>query len=116
MTVNEMVAECVSEPEVPVTVTVAVPTVAEADAVNVRVELALPLAGGVTGFGENAAVTPEGKPVALRLVAELKPFKLVMVVVLVPVPPCVTVTEVGESAMEKSGAAAAVMVSEMVAV
>jgi len=84
--------------------------------VKVRVELALPLAGGVTGFGEKAAVTPEGKPVALRLVAELKPFKLVMVVVLVPVPPCATFTEVGEVAMEKSGAAAAVMVSEMVAV
>lgn len=105
-----------SEPEVPVTVTVAVPTVADAEAVNVRVELVLPLAGGVTGLGEKAAVTPEGRPVALSVVAELKPFKLVMVVVLVPVPPWLTVTEVGESAMEKSGAAAAVIVSEMVAV
>lgn len=111
-----MVAECVREPDVPVTVTVDVPAVAEAEAVKVRVELAVPLAGGVTGFGENAAVTPEGKPVALSVVAELKPFRLVMVVVLVPVPPWLTVTDVGESAMEKSGAAAAVMVSEMVAV
>lgn len=74
LTVNAIVVECVSEPETPVTVTVAVPTVAEADAVKVRVEVALPLAGGVTGFVENAAVTPVGSPVALKVVAELKLF------------------------------------------
>jgi len=51
-TVNEIVALWTSDPEVPVTVTVAVPTVAVADAVSVRVEVALPLAGGVTGFVE----------------------------------------------------------------
>jgi hypothetical protein len=46
--------------------------VAVAEAVSVRVEVALPLGAGVTGLEENAAVTPLGNPVALRVVAELK--------------------------------------------
>jgi len=82
-----------SEPEVPVTVTVAVPMVAVGEAVSVRVEVALPFAGGVTGLVENVAVTPLGKPVALSVVAELKLFWLVMVIVLVPLLPWVTVRE-----------------------
>jgi hypothetical protein len=77
----------VSEPEVPVIVTVAAPTVALAEAVSVRVEVALPFAGGVTGLVEKAAVTPLGNPVALNVVAELKPPVLVMVMVLVPLLP-----------------------------
>jgi hypothetical protein len=70
-----------------VIVTVAVPTVALAEAVSVRVEVALPLAGGVTGLVENAAVTPLGRPEALNVVAELKPPVLVTVIVLVPLAP-----------------------------
>ena len=97
LTVNAMVVLWLSEPEVPVTVTVALPVVAVADAVRVRVEVALPFAGGVTGLFENAAVTPLGKPVALSVVAELKLFWLVMVIVLVPLLPCVTVSEAGEA-------------------
>ena len=58
-----------------------------AEAVRVNVEVALPLAGGVTGLVENAAVTPLGNPEALSVVAELNPFKLVIVMVLVPLPP-----------------------------
>jgi hypothetical protein len=77
----------VSVPEVPVTVTVAAPVVAVAEAVSVSVDVALPLAGGVTGFVENAAVTPLGNPVAVSVVAELKLFWLVMVIALVPLPP-----------------------------
>jgi len=68
-------------------VTVVVPTVAPDEAVSVRVEVALPFAGGVTGLVENVAVTPLGRPVALSVVAELKLFWLVMVIVLVPLPP-----------------------------
>jgi hypothetical protein len=75
------------DPAVPVMVTVAVPVVAVDEAVKVRVELALPLAGGVTGFVENAAVMPLGRPVALSVVAELNPFWLVMVMELVPLEP-----------------------------
>ena len=103
LTVSEIVVLCASDPEVPVTVTVAVPVVAVAEAVNVSVELALPLAGGVTGLVENAAVTPLGSPEALKVVAELKLFWLVMVTVLAPLPPCVTVTEEGEAPMVKFG-------------
>ena len=68
-------------------VTVAAPVAALADAVSVRVELALPFAGGVTGLVEKVAVTPLGRPVALNVVAELKLFWLVMVIVLVPLAP-----------------------------
>jgi hypothetical protein len=75
------------EPEVPVIVTVAAPTVALEEAVSVRVEVALPFAGGVTGLVENVAVTPEGRPDALSVVAELKPPVLVTVIVLVPLLP-----------------------------
>ena len=71
----------------PVIVTVAAPTVALEEAVSVRVEVALPFAGGVTGLVENAAVTPVGKPEALNVVAELNPPVLVMVIVLVPLAP-----------------------------
>jgi hypothetical protein len=70
-----------------VIVTVAVPTVAPAEAVSVRVELALPFAGGVTGLVENVAVTPEGNPDALSVVAESNPPVLVTVIVLVPLLP-----------------------------
>jgi len=104
-TVRVMVVLCVVDPDVPVTVTVAVPVVAVEEAVSVSVEVALPFAGGVTGLVENAAVTPLGKPVALSVVAELKPFRLVMVMVLVPFEPCVMVSELGEAAIEKSGVA-----------
>ena len=68
-------------------VTVAAPTVALEEAVSVRVEVALPLAGGVTGLVEKLAVTPEGRPLALNVVAELKPPVPVIVIVLVPLAP-----------------------------
>jgi len=77
----------VSEPEVPMIVTVAAPVVAVAEAVSVRVEVAVPFADGVTGLVEKAAVTPLGRPEALRVVAELKPPVLVMVIVLAPLLP-----------------------------
>jgi hypothetical protein len=95
----------VSEPEVPVTVTVAVPTVAVEEAVSVRVEVAPPLAGGVTGLVENVAVTPVGRPDTLNVVAELKLFWLAMVMVLLPLLPCATDSEVGEALMVKFGVA-----------
>jgi hypothetical protein len=86
-TVSEIVVLFVVEPEIPVMVTVAVPTVADEEAVNVSVEVALPPDAGVTGLVENDAVTPLGKPEALRVVAESNPFWLVMVMVLVPLAP-----------------------------
>ena len=79
------------------------PVVAVPDAVNVSVEVALPFAGGVTGLVEKAAVTPLGNPEALRVTAELKLFRLVIVIVLVPLPPCVMVSEEGDAPIVKSG-------------
>jgi hypothetical protein len=99
-----------------VIVTVAAPTVALAEAVSVRVEVALPFAGGVTGLVENAAVTPAGRPVALNVVAELKPPVLVIVMVLVPLAPWVTVTDVGEAPMVKFGVAVELTVRATVVV
>ena len=86
-TVRTIGVECVVEPDVPVIVTVAVPVAAVDEAVSVRVEVALPFAGGVTGLVENDAVTPLGSPEALSVVAELNPFWLVIVMVLVPLEP-----------------------------
>jgi hypothetical protein len=106
----------VSEPEVPVIVTVAAPTVAAAEAVSVSVEVTLPFAAGVTGLVENAAVTPLGNPVADNVVAELNPPVLVIVIVLVPLAPWVTVTEAGEAAMVKLGVAVALTVRASVVV
>jgi hypothetical protein len=84
-------------------VIVNVPVVAVDDTANVTVELAAPFAGGVTGLAENDAVTPAGRPEALRLVAALNPFWLVTVIVLPPLPPCVTLTEAGEAESLKFG-------------
>lgn len=103
VTVKAMVVVCVSVPDVPVTVTVLVPVVAVEDAVNVNVEVALPFAGGVTGFVEKAAVTPLGRPDALNVVAELNPFWLVTVTVLVALVPCCTLTALGEAETVKPG-------------
>jgi len=101
-----MVVFCVSEPEVPVTVTELVPVAAVAEAVKVKVEVAVPLAGGVTGLGEKAAVTPLGSPEALSVVAELNPFWLVTVMVLVAVEPCCTLTVLGDAGTVKLDAPA----------
>lgn len=80
------------------------------------VEVALPFAAGVTGLVENPAVTPVGRPVALNVVAELKPPVLVMVIVLVPLAPWVTLSEVGEAAIVKFGVAVALTVRARVVV
>jgi hypothetical protein len=92
VTFSAIVVVCVRLPDVPVIVTVAVPVVAVPLTVNVSVLVA------VVGFGLNAAVTPVGKPDAASVTSPLKPFSGVTVIVLVPVPPCTTVTAVGEAA------------------
>ena len=88
---------CVKLPETPVMVTVELPTVAVALAVRVNV-LVL-----VVGFVPNAAVTPLGKPEALRVTLALKPFCGTTVMVLVPLFPCATDTVVGLAVRLKSG-------------
>src|SRR6476661_10112476 len=72
---------------VPLTVTVALPVAALAAAVSVSVD-ELPVAL----CGSNAAVTPVGRPSAVRATAPAKPPVLVMLTVCVAVAPCVAVT------------------------
>src|SRR5258706_13494292 len=98
-----MVVVRTSEPEVPVRGTLVVPVAAVAEAVKVRVEVALPFAGGVTGLAEKAAVTPLGRADRLSVVAELKPFTLVTVMVLETFDPRATLTALGEAATVKPG-------------
>jgi len=76
-------------PDVPVMVTVTVPVAAVALAAKVNV-LVL-----VAGLGLKVAVTPLGKPEAERVTLPLKPSTGVMVIVLVPLLPCVIVTLFG---------------------
>jgi hypothetical protein len=107
LTVRLTVAVRVVPPEVPDTVMGNVPVAAPAPALKVRVELAV----GITEVGLKEAVTPLGRPEAPRLTEEPKPLMLVTVMVLVPLPPWVTVTEVGEADTEKSGTGAWVTVT-----
>ena len=93
VTMRLSVALAVVEPLVPVTVTVAVPTVAVAEAVNVRVLPAEP----VTEVGLKAAVTPAGRPLALKVTVPLKPLKGETVTLLVAVVPCMTVAPEAET-------------------
>jgi hypothetical protein len=116
LTVSAIVVECVSAPDVPVTVMVAVPVAAAELAVSVNVLVVLPLAAGVTGFALNDAVTPLGRPDADSVTALANAFCDVMVTVLVPLAPCVTVTLLGDALTLKFGVAAAVTVSAIVVV
>src|SRR5713101_6527944 len=118
VTVRVRLALCVRVAEVPVTVRVTVPVAAVVAAVSVKVELAVPPAAGVTGLAEKAAVTPAGRPDTLRVVAELNPLTLVTVVVVLPLPPWTTLTDVGETPIVKSatGVAWTTSVTEVVCV
>ena len=74
--VNDTVVEFDRIPEVPVTVTGKVPVAAPEDAVSVNRDVV------VAGFGLNEAVTPLGKPDAVKVTLPLKPFCGFTVIVL----------------------------------
>ena len=84
----------------PVTVTVAVPVAAVDEAVSVRT-LLVPVVVVVAGL--KLAVTPVGKPLAVNETALANPFKRVMVIVLVPLDPWLTVRLAGLGDRLKSG-------------
>ena len=98
-TVKAIVVVRVRPPPVPVTVIVAAPRLAVAAAVKVTMVL-LP----VVETGSNAAVTPAGRPAALKATAPVKPFVRVMVTVLVADAPGSSVTLAGSAASEHFGA------------
>jgi hypothetical protein len=91
LTVSEIVALFFKAPEAPLMVTVDVPVLAVLLAVRVNV------LAPVVGFGLNDAVTPLGNPDAERLTFPLNPFCGVIVIVLVPLVPCVIVTLLGNN-------------------
>ena len=73
-------------PPVPVIVIPVVLETAALETLIERVEVMLPPAGGVTGFGLNPPETPAGNG-AVRVTGELKPPIESIVTVTVPVPP-----------------------------
>jgi hypothetical protein len=93
-------------PDLPVMVTVKVPVVARLPAVRVKV------LADVAGLGVNDAVAPLCKPEAESVTLPLKPFKGVMVTLVVPFAPRAMLKLVGDAEREKSGVA--VTVREMV--
>jgi hypothetical protein len=78
-------------PDVPVTVTVAVPAVAEALAVSVKVLAPVVL------VGLKAAVTPVGRPEAVKLTLPVKLPTSATVIVLAPLLPWVTLNLLGKA-------------------
>ena len=61
----------------------------------------LPVPGAAIGFGLKLTVTPLGCPLADKLIAELKPFEAVVLMVEGPELPCTTETDEGEALMLK---------------
>ena len=92
VTTRVSIVLAVVDPLVPVTVTVALPTVAVLEAVKVSVLPADP----VTDVGLKTAVTPAGRPVAVKVIALLKPLMDETVMLLVAEVPCITVAPVPE--------------------
>lgn len=101
VTVRETVVVCVMPPPTPVTVMVYVPGATLPPTAIVINEVPVPGAG--IGLVPNVTVTPLGCPVADNVMALLKPFKAVVLMVDVPLLPCCTVTEDGDALMVKSG-------------
>jgi hypothetical protein len=94
-------------PDIPVTVTVDAPVTADALAASVSVLAPVVLAG------LNDAVTPLGRPDAVRLTLPLKPLSGPTVIVLAPLLPCGMLRLAGDAESAKPGAA---MVRAIVAV
>jgi hypothetical protein len=79
--------------ELPITVTVLVPSIAFAAALNVSVVR-------VDDAALNDAVMPVGKPLTEKATVPLNPLCGTTVIVLAPVPPCVTLSVAGDGVME----------------
>jgi hypothetical protein len=99
-TVNAIVVEAVSDPLVPVKVTVDAVAVAVGATVNVILLVVEP----EIDTGTNAAVTPVGRPVAVRATVPVNPFVPASAIVLVPAAPWFTLSELGNTDSVKLGA------------
>ena len=88
-------------PPVPLIVIVCVPARVLRDTVMLIVDVPDPGAG--IGLGLKLTVTPDGTPLADKVIDELKPPETVVVIVECPVPPGATVIDDGESLIVKFG-------------
>ena len=95
VTVRLTVVVWVKLPDVPVIVTVEVPVAAVLLTASVRTDEA------------NDAVTPDGRPDAVKATVPVKPPTGVTVIVDLPLEPCATETPLGEAERLKSGATVA---------
>ncbi len=77
-----------------------------------KVAVDVPEPGDAIDEGLKPTVTPDGWPLAVRPIAEVKPPDTLVVIVEVPLLPATTETEAGEAEMVNAGVAAAVTVSE----
>lgn len=99
--VRVTVVEWLVPPPVPVTVIVEVPVLARRFTVMVMVEVPEPGAG--IGFGLKPTDTLDGTPLAERLMAELNPPEIVVVMVECPEEPLEIVTDEGDALIVKFG-------------
>jgi len=90
-TVRLMVVLLWRLPDVPMKMTLNVPVAAVLLALSVSVLTV------VAGLGLNEAATPLGRPDADKLTLPLKPFCRVMVIVLVPLVPCMMLRLLGDA-------------------
>ena len=104
VTVRLTVVVWVKLPDVPVIVTVEVPVAAVLLTASVRMDEA------------NDAVTPEGRPDAVKVTVPLNPPTGATVMVDLPLEPCVTDTLPGDADKLKSGATVAEILSVTVVV
>jgi hypothetical protein len=102
LTVTVAVAECTSDPVVPVTVSVKVEGVTEGPTATFSVEDTEPALGGVTGFVVNDADTPAGGDDTLRVTGELNPLSELTVTVVEADSPVLTV--MGEMGLREKSA------------
>lgn len=109
LTVNVTAAVCTSEPLMPVTVMVKVPPAVVLAELNVRVDVPAP----VIDVGEKVAVTPGGAPLVVNATEPPNPPRAVVVMVLVPAAPLVTVTVAGDAVKPKSDATTSVAATDL---
>jgi len=99
--VTVTVVVCVSPPPFPVTVMVWLPRVASEPTLTVMVELPEP--GAAMGLGLKLTVRPLAPPEDDKLIAELKPPEIAVVIVEVPEWPLVMLKVAGDALMVKLG-------------
>jgi len=100
--VTVTVVVCVTPPPLPVMVIVRFPVLAVRLALTVMVDVPEP--GAAIELGLKDTVTPLPPPEADKLIAELKPPEMAVVIVDVPELPLATLMDVGDALMVKLGA------------